>query len=138
MDLMRFALFTASLFGATAVGFGAYHTHGMEKTLAARGLEREEVDYRLKVCDTGLRYQMFHALALLAIAALPASPALRWATPAAWLFVAGIGLFSGSLYAIALTGVRKWGAVTPLGGLLLILAWACLAATVWQRSAPTS
>ena len=81
----------------------------------------------LAVFETGVRYQMYHALALLGTAMLMERAPGRLLTAAAWLFIAGITLFSGSLYALALTGVTTLGAVTPLGGLALLAAWACLA-----------
>ena len=80
-----------------------------------------------EVLESGARYQMYHALALLAVAWV----ASRWpsglASTSGWLFLAGTLLFSGSLYAMALTGVRALGAVTPLGGVCFIAGWVCLA-----------
>jgi uncharacterized membrane protein YgdD (TMEM256/DUF423 family) len=105
----------SALIGVVAGAFGAH---------ALRGRLTPEM---LQVFETGARYQLFHALALLlvGIALERASrPALR---PAGWLFAAGTVLFSGSLYALALSGVRAWGAVTPLGGLCFLLGWAALA-----------
>ncbi len=79
------------------------------------------------VWETGARYHVLHALALLAVG----SACERWpsgyANGAGWLFVAGIALFSGSLYALAVTGARAYGAITPIGGGCLIAGWACLA-----------
>ena len=81
----------------------------------------------LATFETGARYQMYHALALLAVAWAYA----RWEAPlvqvAGWLFVIGIVIFSGSLYALVLTGPRWLGAVTPLGGVALLAAWLVLA-----------
>jgi uncharacterized membrane protein YgdD (TMEM256/DUF423 family) len=81
----------------------------------------------LAVFETGVRYHMYHALALIA-----ASWAVtRWPAPqaawAGWFFLAGTVIFSGSLYILSLTGVRWWGAVTPLGGVSFLLGWGCLA-----------
>jgi uncharacterized membrane protein YgdD (TMEM256/DUF423 family) len=85
----------------------------------------------LAVFETGVRYHLIHALALLAVA----WAATRWesrAIPAAgWLFVVGIILFSGSLYALTLTGIRGFGAITPLGGAAFILGWLLLACGAW-------
>lgn len=86
----------------------------------------------LAVFETAARYQMYHALALIAVGwALT-----RWAAPqlraAGWLFVAGTILFSGSLYLLALTGVRGLGAITPLGGLCFLAGWLLLAIGVWR------
>lgn len=85
----------------------------------------------LAVFETGVRYHVIHALALLAVA----WAATRWesrAIPAAgWLFITGIVLFSGSLYALALSGMRGLGAITPLGGVAFIAGWLCLAYGAW-------
>ncbi len=112
-----------ALLGALAVGAGAFGAHALREHLAPD---------LLAVFETGARYEMYHALALLAVALLlgrqPPSPA--WAAAAGWLFAAGIVLFSGSLYALALTGVRGFGAVTPLGGLAFLAGWICLVVAV--------
>jgi len=81
--------------------------------------------------ETGARYQMYHALGLFAVAWLISrgAPAAR---PAGWLMLAGIVLFSGSLYALALTGTKSLGAVTPFGGLCFLAAWALLAWGAWR------
>lgn len=101
-----------------AVAAGAFGAHALRGRLELRLLEAFE---------TGARYQMYHALALLAVACAVA----RWpgtAAPAAgWLFVAGTVLFSGSLYGLALMGWRWLGAVTPLGGLCFLAGWLALA-----------
>jgi uncharacterized membrane protein YgdD (TMEM256/DUF423 family) len=88
----------------------------------------------LSVFETAVRYQMYHALGLLAVAwaAAPTHWPGRAASAAGWLFVAGTVLFSGSLYALALTGVRSLGAITPLGGLCFLAGWICLAASSWR------
>lgn len=91
-----------------AVGLGAFGAHALKNRLTPD---------MLAVFETGVKYQIYHALALLLLAAL------RGPNKAAWCFSAGIVLFSGSLYILALTGVRKWGAVTPIGGLLFLAGW---------------
>jgi uncharacterized membrane protein YgdD (TMEM256/DUF423 family) len=87
----------------------------------------------LSVFEIGVRYQMYHALALLGVALAHA----RWPTTtiavAAWLFVAGTLVFSGSLYVMAVTGQRWLGAVTPFGGAAFIAGWIALAWGVWTR-----
>ena len=100
-----------------AVGLGAFGTHALRSRLSPD---------LLATFETGVRYHMYHALALFACAwAIDrwASPQMAWA---GWLFVAGIALFSGSLYLLTLTGARWWGAVTPLGGLAFLAGWVCL------------
>jgi len=104
--------------GAIAVAAGAFAAHALKARLDARSLE---------VFETGARYQMYHALALLAVG----WATTRWpgplATWAGWLFLVGTLIFSGSLYALALTGVRWLGAMTPAGGLCFLGGWLCLA-----------
>jgi uncharacterized membrane protein YgdD (TMEM256/DUF423 family) len=122
MDRTFFAL--GAVLAGIAVAAGAFGAH------ALRG--RLEPDM-LAVFETAVRYQMYHALALLAVA----WGTTRWpdgsAALAGGLFVAGIVLFSGSLYVLALSGMRWLGAVTPLGGLCFLAGWGTLAWTIWRR-----
>jgi uncharacterized membrane protein YgdD (TMEM256/DUF423 family) len=108
--------------GALSAGFavaaGAFGAHGL------RGRLSPEL---LAIFDTAARYQMYHAVALVAVAAIASRGHGRGADAAGWLFVAGTVLFSGSLYLLALGGPRWLGAVTPLGGLCFIAGWAALA-----------
>lgn len=107
-----------ALSGLVAVALGAFAAHGLRGRIAPE---------LLAAFETGARYQMYHALALLAAA----WAATRWpgglVTAAGWLFVAGTLVFSGSLYALSLTGQRWIGAVTPLGGAAFLLGWLALA-----------
>jgi uncharacterized membrane protein YgdD (TMEM256/DUF423 family) len=116
MDRTFFGL--GAVFAFLGVALGAFGAHALRSSLGASDLATFE---------TGVRYQVYHALALLA-----ASWAMtRWpgatVTAAGWLFVAGIVLFSGSLYVLVLSGQRWMGAITPFGGLCLLAAWALLA-----------
>ena len=104
--------------GLIAVAAGAFGAHALRSRLAAD---------QLAVFETGVRYQTYHALGLFAVAWAVGRGAAPQAAWAGWLFLAGTVVFSGSLYALALTGVRWWGAVTPVGGLSFIAGWACLA-----------
>jgi uncharacterized membrane protein YgdD (TMEM256/DUF423 family) len=110
---------TGAIAGGVGVMLGAFGAHGL-KTRVAPEL--------LTVFETGVRYHMYHALALLAVG----WAATRWTTPlvhaSGWAFLAGIVIFSGSLYVMTLTGARWLGAITPLGGIAFILGWALLAA----------
>lgn len=99
-----------------AVAAGAFAAHGLRGRLEARALE---------VFETGARYHMYHALAMI----LAAVVATSGARTAGWLFQAGIVVFSGSLYALALTDVKILGAITPIGGLAFLVGWAWLAVT---------
>ena len=100
-----------------AVALGAFGAHGLRAMVTPE---------RLAIFETGARYQMYHALALVVIGLAFARLQGRTAAAAAWLFVAGTVLFSGSLYALTLTGMRWWGAVTPLGGVAFLAGWALL------------
>jgi len=114
----RTFLFVGALAGFVGVALGAFGAHGLRNRLSPE---------MLAVFETGVRYQMFHALAIL-ITAIALARIDGWAVRAAgWSFAAGIVLFSGSLYLLALTGVRSLGAVTPLGGLAFLAGWALLA-----------
>lgn len=113
-------------FGFTGVAFGA---------LAARALKARLAPELLATFDTGVRYQAMHALALLAVALAHARWPGRALAAAGWLFVAGTLLFSGSLYALALTGVRALGAITPFGGVAFLAGWLCLAWAPWRGRA---
>jgi len=116
MDKLFFAI-GAGLAGV-AVALGAFGAHGLRAALPADLLANFE---------TGVRYHMYHALGLLAAAlAVTWRPGSALPVIAGWLFVAGIVLFSGSLYAMALTGWRWLGAITPLGGAAFIAGWVCL------------
>ncbi len=116
MDRIFFLL--GSLSAGLGVALGAFGAHGLRDRLTAD---------LLATFETGVRYQVYHALALLAVAwAVTRWPASGLPPAAGWLFVAGTLLFSGSLYLLALTGVRLFGAITPLGGVAFIAGWACL------------
>ena len=116
MDRLFFAL--GCLSGFLGVALGAFGAHALKGRLDADLLATFEV---------GVRYQMVHALALLAVG----WACTRWpgtlVNASGWLFVAGSVIFSGSLYALSLTGLRWLGAITPLGGLGLLAGWLCLA-----------
>ncbi len=109
----------AGVAGFLGVALGAFGAHALKARLAPD---------MLAVFETGVRYQMYHVFALLAAAwAWARWPRRVFTVGAAGLFVAGIVMFSGSLYLLALTGVRTLGAITPLGGLAFLAGWLCLA-----------
>jgi len=118
MRMARTFWWLGCVFGLLAVAAGAFGAHALRARLPAD---------LLAVFETAARYQMVHALALLAVALVAARAPSSMAAAAGWLFCAGIVLFSGSLYALALTGIRVLGAVTPLGGLCFLAGWAALA-----------
>lgn len=122
--MVRIFFSLGALSALISVAAGAFGAHALR--------ERLTPEY-LGVFETAARYQMYHALALLAVAWASS----RWPGQlpqwAGWLFVAGTLLFSGSLYALALSGVRWVGAITPLGGMALLAGWLCLALSVRHR-----
>jgi len=101
-----------------AVTLGAFGAHGLRGRLSPD---------MLAVFETGVRYHMYHALAILLVGLVMGRLSGWLIQTAGWCFVAGIVLFSGSLYALALSGVTILGAVTPLGGVAFLAGWACLA-----------
>jgi uncharacterized membrane protein YgdD (TMEM256/DUF423 family) len=121
MDRLFFVI--GSLSGFIAVALGAFGAHALKSRLEPELLATFEV---------GVRYQMYHAFALLAVAWAQT----RWPgavlTASGWLFVAGTLVFSGSLYALSLSGLRWLGAITPIGGLALLAGWLCLAWAAWK------
>ena len=111
-------MFVGALMGFVGVGLGAFGAHGLRGRLSPD---------MLAVFETAVRYQMYHALALLAVAVMMSRVEGRAVLVAGWSFIAGILIFSGSLYALALTGVTMLGAVTPIGGLAFLAGWVALA-----------
>lgn len=117
-EVVRLFAGLGALFALLAVALGAFGAHALETRVPARDLD---------IFETGVRYQMYHALALFAVAWVQS----RWpgggTVVAGWLFVVGIVVFSGSLYALVLSGVRWLGAVTPFGGVAFLAGWGALA-----------
>jgi uncharacterized membrane protein YgdD (TMEM256/DUF423 family) len=117
--MMTNAWFAAgALAGATGVALGAFGAHALKARLS---------DDLLLVFEIGVRYQMYHALALLAVAWATTRWPGVWVNASGWLLLAGILVFSGTLYLMAFTGARWLGAITPIGGFCLILGWIALA-----------
>ncbi len=117
----RHFIFMAGVFGLLGVASGAFGSHILRNRLSADLFE---------VFEIAVRYQMYHTLSLLAVGILAERFPGPLTAASGWLFVAGILVFSGSLYVLTLTGIRWLGAVTPLGGTALLAGWACLAAAV--------
>lgn len=114
----RLFLSIGALLGGLGVAAGAFGAHGLKNRVEPRLLE---------VFETAVRYHMYHALALIAVAWVISRAPGTMSTAAGWLMVAGIAIFSGSLYIMTFTGLRWLGAITPIGGVCLILGWLCLA-----------
>jgi uncharacterized membrane protein YgdD (TMEM256/DUF423 family) len=117
---VRVFLAIAAILGGLAVAAGAFGSHALKARLSDRALE---------IFETGARYQMYHALALLLVALLLVSTAgeQTWLTASGISFIVGVFLFSGSLYALSLSGVGILGAITPFGGAAFLVGWICLA-----------
>jgi uncharacterized membrane protein YgdD (TMEM256/DUF423 family) len=120
-------LVLAAINGFVAVSLGAFAAHGLKSMLGPD---------LLATFQTGVQYHMYHALAMLAVGILvvqfPAQAGLR---VAGYLFLAGILIFSGSLYVLALSGIRWLGAITPIGGVAFLAGWATLAWTMARTQA---
>ncbi|RPI25222.1 MAG: DUF423 domain-containing protein [Acidobacteria bacterium] len=119
----RLFISTGALFGFLAVAGGAFGSHALKNRLSPD---------MLQVFEVGVRYQMYHALALVLTGFILTrfqSPALTWAGA---FFIAGVLIFSGTLYILTLTGLRWLGAITPMGGTALLIGWLCLAWGAWS------
>ena len=118
-------LSVAAILGGLSVAAGAFGSHALREKISERSLE---------IFDIGARYQMYHALALLVVALLlsriESPPLILLAS--GWLFIIGITIFSGSLYALSLSGVKSLGAIAPIGGAALIAGWGALAFAAWS------
>jgi uncharacterized membrane protein YgdD (TMEM256/DUF423 family) len=121
----RIFLTIAAILGGLSVMAGAFGAHALSGKISERAIE---------IFETGARYQMYHALALFLIAVLlrtsQSSQALM--NIAGTAFIIGVAIFSGSLYALSLTGIKWLGAITPLGGVALIAGWGCLAIAAFK------
>ncbi len=124
--MIRIFLAVAAIFGGLSVAAGAFASHALKDHLNERSLA---------IFETGARYQMYHSLALLLVALLlaraelPAPPALAASGIA---FISGVVIFSGSLYALSLSGIKWLGAITPLGGAAFLIGWGCLAVAAFS------
>jgi uncharacterized membrane protein YgdD (TMEM256/DUF423 family) len=117
--MARLFLAVASLLGAIAVAGGAFGAHALKGKLSETALASFE---------TGIRYQMYHAIALLIVAVLLGQyPQASGLTAVGWCFIAGTVLFSGSLYGLTLGGIKAFGPITPLGGVAFMVGWLLLA-----------
>lgn len=123
----RFAMMAAVL-GFLAVALGAFGAHGLESALK----DLPDGAKRLAWWETGSDYQLWHALLVGLIASLTGRFQAKLLRTSVWLSIVGVVLFSGSLYAMTLTGITKLGMVTPLGGLAFLASWATLGIAAWK------
>jgi uncharacterized membrane protein YgdD (TMEM256/DUF423 family) len=123
--MLRVFLLLAAFAGFTGVALGAFAAHGLRARLSAE---------HLAVFQTGVHYQLIHALALFGVALLLQRLPSGLLQAAGSLFALGILLFSGSLYLLTLSGIGKLGMITPLGGLAFLAGWLCLGLAAWRAA----
>jgi uncharacterized membrane protein YgdD (TMEM256/DUF423 family) len=128
-------LAVGAVLGAIAVGCGAFGAHGLRSRFAVGGVVSEDGERRLANWETAAKYQMYHALAVLVVGVLARGKRSQLIDAAGASFVLGTVIFSGCLYALVLTGQRWLGAVVPIGGMLLIAGWVCLAVATLRMKA---
>lgn len=116
------ALLAGALLGMLVVAIGAFGAHGLREILITNG--------RLDVFETAVKYQFYHALALLIVGILSEKLDGVWMKRATWSFLGGVIIFSGSLYVLAITNISWLGAITPIGGVLMILGWVFMIAGI--------
>ena len=130
-QLYRFFLLAGCVGACFSIGLGAFAAHGLKATLS---------DKMITVFQTGVDYQAYHCLALIALVALTVSDTSnlsgRYFKASMFLMLSGIVLFSGSLYILAITGITSIGMITPVGGLLLLTAWVFAAVGAWHFGRP--
>ena len=102
---------------------GAFGAHALKERLPP---------HLLNALEIGVRYQLFHAILIVALSGLTNLFNPAWIAGAGWLLVLGVVLFSGSLYLLALTGLKTWGAMTPVGGVTLLAGWLCILIGAWK------
>lgn len=130
---MRTFLIMGGLSGFLAVALGAFGAHGLEAYWQA-AFEPNRAKYLEEIFQTAVEYHMFHTLALFVAAWLAGRSGSVGVRFAGWLFVAGILIFSGSLYALAISGIGVFGAITPIGGVCFLVGWGMLVVAGWRCS----
>ena len=123
--MAKFFLSIAAILAGLSVAGGAFASHALKNNLSDRALA---------IFETGSKYQMYHALALLVVGLLlsRSEGASTLLNTAGLAFLAGVVLFSGSLYALSLSGIKWLGAITPVGGVAFLVGWGCLAIAAWS------
>lgn len=122
---MKLWLTLAAISGFISVALGAFAAHGLQCRVG---------EHELAVFESAARYQMYHALALIAVAWLASQGGGALVSASGWSFIVGTLLFSGSLYFLGLTGSRALVLVTPLGGLAFLVGWFCLGLAAWRQA----
>ncbi|MDE5076112.1 MAG: DUF423 domain-containing protein [Trichodesmium sp. St5_bin2_1] len=123
--MTKIFLVIASILGGLSVVAGSFASHALKEKLS---------QYSLDIFQTGARLQVYHSLALLMVALLLIieEPPQSLMVVAGYAFITGIVIFSGSLYALSITGIKWLGAITPIGGVVLIVGWSCMAIAGWN------
>jgi len=121
--MVRVFFVLGALSAFIGVAAGAFGTHGLKSRMSVE---------MISVFEVGVRYQMYHAFALIVVAWLETKWPTSLVTTGGWLFVTGTILFSGSLYLLSISGVRWLGVITPFGGLAFLVGWVCLAWSAWR------
>ena len=123
--MTKIFLVIASILGGLSVVAGSFASHALKEKLS---------QYSLDIFQTGARLQIYHSLALLMVAFLLIIEELPQSlmVVAGYAFITGIVIFSGSLYALSITGIKWLGAITPIGGVVLIVGWSCMAIAGWN------
>lgn len=129
----RVWLITGAVLGGTGVALGAFGAHALRSALPDLAPTVEEQLRLLDVWETAVRYQMYHALAILLVGLLMPGSRNRLLTAAGCCFLFGVAIFSGLLYALVLTGIKFLGAIVPIGGTALIIGWLLLAIAAAKR-----
>lgn len=122
---MKKFLFAGAVLMALAVLLGAFGAHALKKSLSPN---------LLAVYTTGVEYQFYHALGLLLVGLIGYHYPSKWLNWSGILLISGIILFSGSLYVLAITGIKALGVITPIGGLAFVAGWICLAVGIWKTT----
>ncbi|MFN0048112.1 MAG: DUF423 domain-containing protein [Cytophagales bacterium] len=122
--MSKLFILAGSFIGAITVGIGAFGAHSLKNFLENAG--------RIDTFETAVKYQFYHVFALILLGIVMQKAENQYFTISGWLFLAGITIFSGSLYVLCFTGIRWLGAITPFGGLAMIGGWLFLAYGVWK------
>jgi uncharacterized membrane protein YgdD (TMEM256/DUF423 family) len=131
---MNAALFWGSILAAIGVGIGALGAHSMPAYLASKGFDEAKIEKRLEQCETAVRYQLVHSLAMVAIGLSRLANEPKRFRLSVWLMLAGIALFSGGIYGIVFLEAPTHGLV-PFGGIAFIAGWIALATDAWKSQA---
>lgn len=123
--MQKLFLMIGSILGALSVMIGAFGAHALRNTLTSNG--------RLETFETAVKYQFYHVFALLIVGMLLSRIDHKLLHYSGYAFIVGIIIFSGSLYILCLTNIGKWGAVTPIGGLFLIIGWLLLFVGIFKN-----